>query len=87
MSDIAKKVKEKIVDAKDKVADVKDKAIGSEHADDREVIYASSTKSDSTKEVRSKGTDSAVSSRYPRLWKERILKHLNLLRWRMLKKD
>jgi hypothetical protein len=41
MSDIAKKVKEKIVDAKDKVVDVKDKAIGSEDADDREVSYTS----------------------------------------------
>jgi len=37
MSDIAKKVKEKIVDVKDKAVDVKDKAIGSEHADDKEV--------------------------------------------------
>jgi hypothetical protein len=44
MSDIAKKVKEKIVDVKDKAVDVKDKAIGSEHADDKEVIYTSSQK-------------------------------------------
>ena len=44
MSDIAKKVKEKIVDVKDKVVDVKDKATGSEHADEREVSYTSSQK-------------------------------------------
>ena len=54
MSDIAKKVKEKIVDVKDKVVDVKDKAIGSEHTDEREVSYTSSTKSDPTKEYESK---------------------------------
>ena len=54
MSDIAKKVKEKIVDVKDKAVDVKDKAIGSEHADDKEVSYTSSTKSDPTKEYESK---------------------------------
>ena len=54
MSDIAKKVKEKIVDVKDKAVDVKDKAIGSEHADEREVSYTSSTKSDPTKEYESK---------------------------------
>ena len=54
MSDIAKKVKEKIVDAKDKVVDAKDKATGSEHADEREVSYTSSTKSDSTKEYKAK---------------------------------
>ena len=47
MSDIAKKVKEKIID-------VKDKAIGSEHADEREVSYTSSTKNDPTKEYESK---------------------------------
>ena len=53
MSDIAKKVKEKIVDVKDKVVDVKDKAIGLEHADEREVSYTSSqTKSDPTRETK-----------------------------------
>ena len=54
MSDIAKKVKEKIVDVKDKAVDVKDKAIGSEHADDKEVIYTSSTESDPTREYEAK---------------------------------
>ena len=43
MSDIAKKVKDKIVD-------VKDKAIGSDDRDKEEVSYTTSTKSDPTRE-------------------------------------
>ena len=89
MSDIAKKVKEKIVDVKDKAVDVKDKAIGSEHADEREVSYTSSTKSDPTKEYESKEpmSPAKISEHEPTAVKERILKHRNLLQNKMLKKD